>query len=84
MLQPLVINLKILLQKVCKKKFDWDEVISEELKEEWKIMINSFKLIGKRKVPQKIFSLDDVINQKNHNYMDSPMLACKNTALAST
>ena len=33
-LQPLVINLKILVQKVCKQKFYWDEVISEELQEE--------------------------------------------------
>ena len=33
-LQPLVINLKILVQKVCKEKFYWDEVISEELQEE--------------------------------------------------
>ena len=30
-LQPLVINLKILFQKVGKEKFDWNEVISEEL-----------------------------------------------------
>ena len=61
-LQPLVINFKILFQKVCKKKFDWDEVISEELQEEWKIIMNSFKLIGKLKVSRKIVSLDDVIN----------------------
>ena len=61
-LQPLVINLKILFQKVCKEKFDWDEVISEELQEEWKMMMNSFKLIRKLKVSRKIFSLDDVIN----------------------
>ena len=31
-LQPLVIKLKILFQKGCKEKFDWDELISEELK----------------------------------------------------
>ena len=61
-LQSLVINLKILFQKVCNKKFDWDEVISEELQEEWKMMMNSFKLIGKLKVSRKIVSLDDVIN----------------------
>ena len=61
-LQPLVINLKILFQKVCKEKFDWDEVISEELQEEWKMMMNSFKLIGTLKVSRKIVSLDDVIN----------------------
>ena len=61
-LQPLVINLKILFQKVYKEKFDWDEVISEELQEEWKLMMNSFRLIGKLKVSQKIVSLYDVIN----------------------
>ena len=33
-LQPLVIDLKILLQKVCKEKFDWDQFISEELQQE--------------------------------------------------
>ena len=59
-LQPLVINLKILFQKVCKEKFDWDEVISEELQEEWKMMMNSFKLTGKLKVSRKIVSFDDV------------------------
>ena len=62
MLQPLVINLKILVQKVCKEKFYWDEVISEELQEEWKMMMNSFKLTGKLKVSRKIVSFDDVIN----------------------
>ena len=61
-LQPLVINLKILFQKVCKEKFDWDEIISEELKEESKMMMNSFKLTGELKFSQKIVSLDDVIN----------------------
>ena len=34
-LEPLAIRLKILFQKVSKEKFDWDEVISEELREEW-------------------------------------------------
>ena len=47
-------------QQVCKEKFDWDEIISEELQEEWKMMMDSFKLIGKLKVSRKIFSLDDV------------------------
>ena len=61
-LQPLVISLKILFQKVYKEKFDWDEVISEELQEEWKMMKNSFKLVDKLKVSRKIVSLDDVIN----------------------
>ena len=59
-LQPLVINLKILFQKVYKEKFDWCEVISEELQEEWKMMKNSFKSTGKLKVSQKIVSFDDV------------------------
>ena len=56
-LQSLVINLKILFQKVCKETIDWDKVISDELQEEWKIMLNLFKLNFKKK-----FSLDDVIN----------------------
>ena len=59
-LQPLVINLKILFQEVCKEKFDWDEVISEELQEEWKMMMNSFKLTGNFKGSRKIISFDDV------------------------
>ena len=60
-LQPLVINLKILFQKVCKEKFDWDEEISEEqLQEEWKMMMNLFKLISKLKVPRESVSLNDV------------------------
>ena len=59
-LQPLVINFKILFQKVCKEKFDWDELISKESKEEWKTIMNSFKLTGKLKVSRKIFSVNGV------------------------
>ena len=59
-LQPLVVNLKVLFQKVCKEKFNWDEVISEKLQEEWKMMMSSFKLTGKLKVSRKIVSFDDV------------------------
>ena len=49
-LQSLVINLKILFQKVCKETIDWDKVISDELQEEWKIMLNLFKLNLKKKL----------------------------------
>ena len=34
-LQPIIINLKIIFQKLCKLKLSWDEYIPEDLKEEW-------------------------------------------------
>ena len=74
-LQPIAFNLKILFQKVCKEKFDWDEVISEELQEEWKMMMNSFKL----KVSQKIVYLengDQLEMLELHGFSDASLQNC--------
>ena len=34
-LQPILISLKVLFQNLCKQKFEWDEIISDEFKSEW-------------------------------------------------
>ena len=61
-LQPLIINLKILFQKVCKEKFDWDQEISQELKGEWEMIINSIESAGKIQIPRKITTQNDSEN----------------------
>ena len=39
-LQPILINLKKLLQNLCKQKFEWDENISGEFNGKWNILSN--------------------------------------------
>ena len=40
-LQPILINLKKLLQNLCKQKFEWDENISGEFNGEWNDILSN-------------------------------------------
>ena len=42
-LSPVIICFKVLFQKLCQSKRDWDEVIPEELIKEWKVLISDLK-----------------------------------------
>ena len=42
-LSPVIIRFKILFQKLCQCKSDWDEVIPEELVKEWKSLISDLQ-----------------------------------------
>ena len=55
-----VLVFKNTVSESLKKIFNWDEVISEEFKEKWKMMIDPFNLTVKFKISRKIVSLDEV------------------------
>ena len=57
-LQPLIINLKITFQKVCKLKIDWDEEIPLDLKNEWLLTLNCLETLGEIRIPRKMIEQD--------------------------
>ena len=57
-LQPIIINQKIIFQKICKLKLDWDEEIPSALRDEWKSLIDSLKELGEIKIPRKMINQD--------------------------
>ena len=45
-LQPIIINLKIIFQKLCKLKLSWDEDISKDLRREWLEILHCLEEVG--------------------------------------
>ena len=46
-IQPVVVQFKIFFQLICKKEYNWDDELNEELKERWLALIKSAQNIGK-------------------------------------
>ncbi|MCG8623726.1 MAG: hypothetical protein MJE68_17250, partial [Proteobacteria bacterium] len=42
-LSPITVCFKILMQKLCKDKLDWDQQLSGEVLEEWMNLVNQLK-----------------------------------------
>ena len=43
LIQPLIMNMKLFFQRLCKLKIEWDEELIEGLKTEWKALIQSLR-----------------------------------------
>ena len=42
-LAPLVIKFKVLFQKLCESRIDWDQALAGELREEWKTLVGDLQ-----------------------------------------
>ena len=61
-LSPVVIRFKVLLQKLCQCKAEWDEIVPEELMEEWKLLISSINVTLSVSIPRSYFSgITDIV-----------------------
>ena len=54
-LSPVIIRFKVLFQKLCQCKSDWDEAISDDLMEEWKGLISDLKVAMPLYLPKSYF-----------------------------
>ena len=54
-LSPVIIRFKVLFQKLCQCKSDWDEAISDDLMEEWKGLISDLKVAMPVYLPRSYF-----------------------------
>ena len=63
-LQPIMINFKILFQQICRTKIQWDEEITGDLRQNWDKILNTLENIG------KISILRNVVNQDLNDPVD--------------
>ena len=54
-LSPVIIRFKILFQKLCLNKSDWDEVIPEDLDAEWKRLVSDLEIATPLSLPRSYF-----------------------------
>ena len=53
LLQPVVINLKIIFQNICKQKILWDDELPTDFANDWANIINSLNYIQETKITKK-------------------------------
>ena len=58
LLSPFVISLKVLFQRLCTNKVNWDESLLAELTKEWEFMVSDLKEFGKLKIPRACILVD--------------------------
>ena len=58
LLQPIIINLKIIFQKLFKLKLSWGEVIPEDLKGQWLKVLYLLEEVGEIELPRKMLLQD--------------------------
>ena len=71
-LQPVIINLKIIFQNICKQKILWDDELPIDIANDWENIINSKNNIQDIKIPRKIIFQDNVIKSiKLHGFSNA-------------
>ena len=80
-LQPIMINFKILVQQICHAKIQWDEEITSDLRQNWEKILNTLENIGKISITRNVVNqdLNDPIELIKSSCMALLMLAFKTT-----
>ena len=60
-ISPVLIEMKLLFQKICQTKEDWDEDFSLELKERYEKWITELKSVGSVIIQRCYFSMDEPV-----------------------
>ena len=55
LIQPLIMNMKLFIQGLCKLKLGWDEELTERLKTQWKALIQSLRSLNKIEVERRFY-----------------------------
>ena len=73
LISPIVIITKIIFQKVCLDKSDWDDDIPQDLKSIWLKYLHELQDIGFISVPRFVFSgrIEEVKNVEIHGFCDA-------------
>ena len=77
-IQPVMVTLKILFQKICLSKIGWDDVVSDALAKEFYDAINEIKHLGDFCVARCYFPVDindPVVNVEMHAFSDGSKMA---------
>ena len=76
-ISPVLIEMKLLFQKICQTKGDWDEELSLDLKQRYEKWITELKNVGSVRIPRCYFSKDESLpsSLQLHGFSDAPSYA---------
>ena len=70
---PVVLSAKILLQEMCRRKLDWDEVIPDDQLQKWEAWLRELPLLDQFEIPRcyKPEDFGEVKSVQIHNFADA-------------
>ena len=70
---PFVLSAKILLQEMCRRKLDWDEVIPDDQLQKWEAWLRELPLLDQIEIPRcyKPEDFGEVKSIQIHNFADA-------------
>ena len=76
-ISPVLIEMKLLFQKICQTKGDWDEELSLDLKQRYEKWITELKNVGSVRIPRCYFSKDESLpsSLQLHGFSDASSYA---------
>ena len=78
LIQPLIMNMKLFFQGLCKLKLEWYEELTEGLKNEWKDLIQSLRSQNKIEVGRRFYGDtvgDEIVKGELHAFSDASVEA---------
>jgi hypothetical protein len=76
LIAPIIINAKILMQHVWKQGLDWDQRLSSDLYEKWKILLNDLRVVENVAIPRCYSTnLTTATQIELHTFVDASELA---------
>ncbi|WP_239110332.1 hypothetical protein [Streptococcus dysgalactiae] len=68
---PWILPVKILLQQLCRKKMDWDQVLEEDDHKVWKDWLHSLSRLGEISIPRPLPQIETYRNMELHLFSDA-------------
>jgi hypothetical protein len=72
---PILVNVKIILQKVWALKLDWDDSVPMEIYTPWVNFIDSLPSINNINIPRRVISIENPLIIEVHGFCDASELA---------
>ena len=71
---PVLFEMKLLFQKICQTKEDWDGELSLELKQQYEKWITELENVGSVRIARCYFSMDESLpsSLQLHGFSDGP------------
>jgi len=66
---------KILFQKLCKKKLNWDSTLEGEMLHQWKYLLEEFETVPEISVSYVLLGENTVVSQQLHGFSDESVRA---------
>lgn len=72
---PIVVKAKMLMQNIWLANLTWDQVLNEELTDQWMTFVRSLSDLSKQRIPRCFISSKDLCKVELHGFADASMKA---------